>query len=229
MPDHLIFTLTASLAAMGGPAGHERRGTDLWPGRSAIIGLLAAALGIRRDGDFTRLDALEIAVAVFDQGEALGDFHTAQTIPAAASKHPQTRAQALREAGPKSNTVLSYREYRSSTLYGVAVSGEGLEDLRDALLKPVFTLYLGRKSCPLSSPLSPRIVQADQVDDAFSELVLPSWQDEARANLVITDDTGGNEGRTMVRHDVATDRTAWNFSPRRERIRAVNIAPGKSV
>ena len=47
MVEHLVFTLCATLAANGDLAGHERRGTLTWPGRSAILGLLAAARGIR--------------------------------------------------------------------------------------------------------------------------------------------------------------------------------------
>ena len=89
MPDFLIFTLAGSLASFGDVAGHERRGSWTWPGRSAVLGLLAAALGIRRDGDFTKLDRLRVAVAVFDTGAALRDYHTVQTVPTSAARRPQ--------------------------------------------------------------------------------------------------------------------------------------------
>ena len=79
MQPYLIFGLTASIGAMGELAGHERRGSMVWPVRSAILGLLGAALGIRRDGDFRALDALSLAVAVFDEGAALRDYHTVDT------------------------------------------------------------------------------------------------------------------------------------------------------
>ena len=48
MIDYLVFTLSANLGAMGEFGGHERRSSLDWPGRSAIIGLLGAALGLRR-------------------------------------------------------------------------------------------------------------------------------------------------------------------------------------
>ena len=60
MQPFLIFCLTANLGAMGELAGHERRGALTFPGRSAVIGLMAAALGIRREGDFSALEALEM-------------------------------------------------------------------------------------------------------------------------------------------------------------------------
>ncbi|ETD85499.1 CRISPR-associated protein Cas5 [Rhodobacter capsulatus YW1] len=80
MQPFLIFGLSASLAAMGELAGHERGGSLIWPGRSALLGRPGAALGIRRDGDFTALDALDASVAIFDAGAALRDYHTIESV-----------------------------------------------------------------------------------------------------------------------------------------------------
>src|SRR5690625_1231695 len=148
MADYLVFTLAATLASMGDLAGHERRPTWGWPGRSAILGMLAAAQGIRRD-DLERLKALgasQMAVAIFDEGTPLRDYHTVQTVPTAAVKNPNSRAAALRRAGLKVNTAISLRDYRQSPLFGVAVWGSTLRPLLDALLRPHFVIYLGRKA-----------------------------------------------------------------------------------
>ena len=91
MREHLVFTLTATIGSMGDLAGHERRGTWTWPARSAVVGLLGAALGLRREDDFAPLDRLVTAVAIFDDGAPLRDYHTVQTVPTAAAKHPQSR------------------------------------------------------------------------------------------------------------------------------------------
>ena len=48
MNDYLVFTLASAFGAMGDLAGHERRGTLPWPGRSAILGLLGAGGGIEQ-------------------------------------------------------------------------------------------------------------------------------------------------------------------------------------
>ena len=45
MPDFLTFALAAPLAAMGEIAVGERRGSWDRPGRSAVLGLIAAVLG----------------------------------------------------------------------------------------------------------------------------------------------------------------------------------------
>ncbi|WP_323034449.1 type I-E CRISPR-associated protein Cas5/CasD [Pararhodobacter sp.] len=230
MPEHLVFTLTAALGAMGDLAGHERRGSLAWPGRSAILGLLAAALGIRRDGDFAALDALGVAVAVFDEGVPLRDFHTAQTVPSAAVKRPQSRPEALALAGLKVNTTISLRDYRAGSLFGVVVWGAGLAALRDALDRPVFTLYLGRKSCPLAAPVGARLIEAETPEAALDALHLPPWRRGAVARMLAcdADQDATGAGRIETRHDQPRDRALWHFEARHVRLRAVAIAPGSN-
>lgn len=224
MRDYLIYQLTAALGAMGELAGHERRGSLIWPGRSALIGMMGAASGIRRDGDFAALERLNIAVAIFDAGEVLRDYHTMETVPSAAARRPQSRPEALRAARGHTHTGITLRDYRTAPLYGVAVWGEGLGLLRDALRSPVFTLYLGRKSCPLAAPLDPQIVAADTPEAALGRLRLPPWRRGARATILASDDSAG-AARTEIRHDRAIDRGAWHFAAREVAIRPVDIEP----
>ena len=47
--DFLVFQLQAPLAAWGDIAVGECRPTMAYPGQSALLGLLAAALGVRRE------------------------------------------------------------------------------------------------------------------------------------------------------------------------------------
>jgi CRISPR system Cascade subunit CasD len=220
MQSYLVFGLTASLGAMGELAGHERRGSMVWPARSAVLGLLGAALGIRRGGDFQALDALSMAVAVFDEGSALRDYHTVETIPSAAVKSANSRPEALQIARGRTNTAITLRDYRCGAFHGVALWGGPLEAVEKALEQPQFTLYLGRKSCPLSAPLGARLVQADTPDAAFSQLVLPPWRRNARAKVVIESADYGEEV-----HDLPVDRDRWHFAPRYVIRRAVDIAP----
>ncbi|EPX84372.1 CRISPR-associated protein, Cas5e family [Rubellimicrobium thermophilum DSM 16684] len=227
MPEHLIFTLSAAFAGFGDVAGHERRGSWTWPGRSAVLGLLAAAQGIRRDGDFAALDALRLAVAVFDTGAALRDYHTVQTVPSAVIKRPQSRPAALRRAGKNANTTISHRDYRAGVLYGVAVAGPGLPALAAALEAPAFHLYLGRKACPLNAPLAPRIVAAETPEAALCHLRLPPWAEGLTAQTLYADD--GPAERVETRHDAPLDRRLWHFAPRAVAVRSVHIAPKEAA
>lgn len=235
MQPYLVFTLAASLGAMGDLAGHERRGSLSWPGRSAVIGLLGAALGIRRDGDFSALDALSLAVAVFEDGAPLRDYHTVETVPSAAVNSANSRPEALARAGKlRTNTTITLRDYRAGALYGVAVWGGDLEALAEALRTPVFTLYLGRKSCPLSCPPAPKILRADTIEAALAMLDLPLWQRRDRQNRPMTArllvaDAGPEDAHVETRHDSPSDRRLWHFSPRNVAFRSVEIVPNDGV
>lgn len=224
MQPHLVFTLTAALAAMGDLAGHERRGSLAWPGRSAILGLLGAALGLERGGDFSALDALGVAVAVFDEGALLRDYHTVETVPSAAVRRPNSRPQALAAAGLRACTTITLRDYRLDALYGVAVWGGDLAPLRVALAAPRFTLYLGRKSCPLSAPPGAEIVSAAGPEEALASLVLPPWRQGAMARWLMTEAEPG-DAHVEQRQDQPFDRAGWHFAPRRVAIRQVVIQP----
>jgi len=225
MQPYLVFTLTAALGAMGDLAGHERRGTLDWPGRSAIIGLLGAALGLRRDGDFAPLEALSLAVAVFDAGAVLRDYHTVETVPSAAVKNANSRPEALLMAGKlKTNTAITLRDYRGGALFGVAVWGGDLAGLKAALERPGFVPYLGRKSCPLAAPVGARIVEAAGPGDALRHVQLPPWRAGAVARRMMVD-AAPDDLHTEQRMDRATDRAAWHFAPRDVALRQVQIAP----
>jgi CRISPR system Cascade subunit CasD len=217
MAEYLVFTLAASLGAMGDVAGHERRGSWTWPGRSAILGLLGAALGIRREDaeGQARLNDLSMAVAVFNEGVPLRDYHTVQTIPTSAAKKPDSRPDAFAKAGLNINTTITLRDYRAGSVYAVAVWGEGLERLAAALSAPVFTLYLGRKSCPLSMPPAPRLVACDTLQEAFAQAALPDYcAASLRLQMIASDiDLGG--GHSDTRNDQPLDRAQWHFTSRR--------------
>jgi len=223
MPEYLVFTLASTLASMGDVAGHERRGTWTWPGRSAILGLLAAARGIKRNGDFSALDALQVSVAVFETGKPMRDYHTVQTIPTAAVKRPQSRPEALARAARAANTTITLRDYRQGVLYGAAVQGPELESLHSALERPAFHLYLGRKAGPLSAPLAPNIVTAESPEAALAHLTLPPWQGTAVAETLYSEE--GPAERIETRHDAPSDRRLWHFSQRQVHVRKVTIRP----
>lgn len=217
MAEFLVFTLTAALGAMGEFAGHERRGSLGWPGRSAVLGLVAAARGITRDdaASLQDLESLRMAVAVFDEGVPLRDYHTAQTVPSAKARRPDSRRAAFAEAGLGINTTITLRDYRQGCLFGIALWGEALEEVRNALEEPVFTLYLGRKSCPLAAPMAPALVQAADPLEALRSAKLPPWRGKPAIEIVASDRFEGlPDDHIETRNDVALDRTRWHFGPR---------------
>lgn len=217
MADYLVFTLTAPMGSFGGLAGHERRGSHSWPGRSAILGLVGAALGLRRDdaAGQCQLRDWRCAVAVLSDSHPLRDFHTVQTVPSKI-RRPATRADALAKAKLESgaNTVITRRDYRCDCAFGIAMWGGADPGAVEAALKtPRFTLYLGRKSCPLSAPTAPKQVQADSVEGALAQVTLPPFLAPV-APLAIASDEPLPGGWQETLWDEPLDRVAWHFGQR---------------
>ena len=230
MRPHLVFSLAAPLAAFGDLAGHERRGGTTWPGRSAILGLIGAALGIERsdrDGQAALSAGYGVAVQTRAMGAPLRDYHTTQTVPTAKARRPATRAAALAAAGRAVNTVITIREYRTDVAFDAAVwpresARWDLDELATALRRPVYTLWLGRKGCPLAAPLRPHVVQADDAIAAF-RAADPGPLDDGlglnRAPVSIAADLDGvrdpPQGTYRQRRwDEPGDRETWQFAAR---------------
>ena len=175
MREFLVFRLYGPLASWGDIAVGEQRPTTPHPSKSAILGLVAAALGIRRDEEDRQQALAEgygYAVRVDASGVLLRDYHTTQ-IPDSTSrlKHLLTRRDETRDR-QNLYTVLSTRDYRCEGLYTICLwlqdkIAPSLEEIAAALRTPHFPLYLGRKSCPLALPVHPRCVQAETFEEAF--------------------------------------------------------------
>lgn len=189
MKDYLIFRLYGPMASWGQAAVGGDRSTGLQPTRSAILGLLGAALGIKRDNS-SELAALQqsisIAIKQCTPTSLLRDYHTTQ-VPSHSKKVMHlTRKSELDEE--KLNTILSSRDYRCDGLWIVSVALTAsatlsLSDIRKALLKPTFTLSLGRKSCPIAVPVLPQIVAVNTLKEALDS-EFPSLTRSAKADAM---------------------------------------------
>ncbi len=232
----LLLTLYAPMASFGEIAVGERRMSWARPGRSAILGLIAAAWGTERADDESHqaLEAgLYYAVRTDAPGRPLMDWHTAQTPKALKGRRFATRRDELESEGL--NTVLSNREWRTDTCFTVVLwlrpeSTLDLEEIAGALRNPVFVLYVGRKSAPLGLPLNPEIIEADSFMDALNirrpkdeEQRLLRYiraADATPRTVAFDDDAPGAPTRSRVerRRDVVSSRARWQFLDRQERI-----------
>lgn len=173
--EYLLFRLYGPLASWGEIAVGESRHTASYPGKSALLGLLAAALGIRRDEEGRQLaltGGYQFAVKVLSAGSLLREYHTTQVPDSVGSFAYRTRRDEMVVGKERLGTILSSREYRCDALSIIAVRALDnapylLDELREALLKPRFHLYLGRKSCPLATPLEPQVLSAKGFRSAF--------------------------------------------------------------
>jgi CRISPR system Cascade subunit CasD len=236
MPEFLTFTLAAPLAAMGELAvGEQRRSWDR-PGRSSVLGLLAACLGLDR-ADEEAHAALEqdygLALRVESLGPLLADYHTAQVPPARRARRFATRAEEL--AAPDLETILSRRDYRAGLICLVALwareaSRWPLSDIETALATPCYVPYLGRKSCPLMLPLAPRRIEAANPAAALAARaaarpppeasLLPRAQQQPQVTMDAADAHAFNlpVARTELRRDRLASRHRWQFALREEAV-----------
>jgi len=133
----LLLRLAAPIQAWGAESKFERRATMREPTKSGVIGLLAAALGRKRDECLQDLATLNFGVRIDQPGQMLRDFHTAR---------PQ---------GAK-NPFVTERYYLMDAVFLVGLEGDPgfLRDLEAAIKSPFFPLFLGRRSCPPEGRIS---------------------------------------------------------------------------
>jgi len=235
MREYLAFRLYGPMSAWGDIAVGETRPSYIHPSKSAVMGMIAAALGITRDkeSDHKRLaDDYGFAVQTLSFGTPLTDYHTAQVPPSGTGKNRKifsTRKDELAAPRDELKTILSRRDYRMDSLFIATLwirnspPYKPLKDIKEKLKKPDYTLYLGRKSCPLALPLEPQIVTANNMREAFSLAKFKCYPGELGAVNCRrdffwedSDDAGMELQDVFIRRDVPLSRKRWQFDTRKE-------------
>lgn len=141
----LLLTLAGPQQSWGSRSRFATRGTEHAPTRSGVIGLVAAALGLDRTAPLERFDVLGFGVRIDQAGTVERDFQTARTLDG------------------KTSMPLSSRLYPADAIFlaGLSADDRGLlEEIRDAVRRPRFPLYLGRRAFPPAGPIPTEIVDA---------------------------------------------------------------------
>lgn len=191
----LLLRLAAPLQAWGADSKFETRRTGREPTKSGVLGLLAAALGIRRDEPekLQRLNALRFGVRVDQEGQLLVDFHTAW------------------KEGDK-NPYITYRHYLSDAIFLVGLESDDgalLQSLQAALQNPVFPPFLGRRACPPTPPFCLGVRNCDLLTALQSEASLvPAWRKRGNAPLRMVLDADPQEKGAAFQRDLPL-----SFSP----------------
>lgn len=139
----LLLALAGPGQAWGTASRFEVRETGLEPSKSGVVGLLASALGRRRGEGIDDLARLRMGVRVDAAGRVERDY--------------QTAIGAIRADGTRNDdAVVSRRYYLADAAFLVALEGEGglLEQLAEAVPRPRWPLFLGRKAFPPGGPIA---------------------------------------------------------------------------
>lgn len=157
----LTIKLKAPLQSYGNEATFGRRTTSPYPTKSAVIGLIAAALGYRRNDErILRLNELQLAVRSDQPGQIMNDFQIVEY------------AKSLTKKAKK----LTYRYYLQDAIFMVAIGSENsdlMNEIHYALRHPKFPLFLGRRSCPPAGPLE---IEVFDNQDPLMVLQTLDWQ-----------------------------------------------------
>lgn len=182
-----LILKTEGLSAYGLQTFDIHRRANHFPTRSAIVGVLAAALGITRNEHealYQLSEQITTAVQVNQAGEKMIDYHTVQNF-----RSPDGKIQ--------KGTKPTYREYWCDSEHTFAISAEPslISQLESAVKAPKFTLFQGRKSCPLTRPLFDRVL--DECNPAIALKKL------ANKGQIFSDVEGENQvARIQVRDKI---------------------------
>lgn len=173
MEEFLILKLDGPMQAWGRSTYEGLRPSELFPGRSALLGLLGACLGVDRDDQTgqgklarsvnfaVRVDAVLCPLSSKPlRRQKLTDYHTVQNA-----------RQEYR--GLKSHeTIQTWREYWQDSRYTVVIwlkegAEYSLDEFCQAVQKPVYAPVLGRKSCPIARPLYEARIRAESCESAL--------------------------------------------------------------
>lgn len=137
----ILLKFAGPLQSWGTNSNYETRYTDRYPSKSAVIGMIAACLGYRRNDDekIRKLNKLDFGVRIDQPGKILRDFQIA-------SKYKSN--------GDLERTYVTNRYYLQDAVFLVGIGSEDtelLDNIKNALKTPCFQPFLGRRSLPLNA------------------------------------------------------------------------------
>ncbi len=172
----LLLRLAAPLQAWGSDSKFNIRLTEREPTKSGVVGMIAAAMGIQRNDDPSKLEplnALRFGVRVEKEGKLLKDFHM------------------VHEMTGKKDSHVTERFYLSDAVFIAALESENadfLEQIAHALKNPVFPLFLGRRSCPPTLPIVLGMRDGDLISVLKTE---PAFFEKSKPTRIVYDSDNG--------------------------------------
>lgn len=162
----ILLKFCGPMQSWGTSSHFEVRNTDLYPSKSAVIGLIGSALGYCRNDDakFHELNQLKFAVRIDQGGDLYRDYQNVHEYDCEDSifypeyiKNHQTE-----------------RYYLTDAVFVAALSGDDtlIEKIKKALLHPCHYLFMGRRNCPVPPDL---VIGVRDTDDVIKALEEERW------------------------------------------------------
>lgn len=201
---YLLLNFSAPLQAWGGPLPGNLRTIENHPTKSGVVGFLAACLGIKREEPellIALANRIKVACRVDAPGSKTSDFHIV--------KNTFLRYSPTYTGRAKLKSIVSLRDYLCNAVFTICIQGENLEELYEAVRMPVFVPFLGRRCC-LPNPVFPRIIEADNLCQAFEKYKIAEIHEDLIPLLPKEDQTqvyweGTDDSITPVRQEWKCD------------------------
>lgn len=174
----LLLRFAGPLQAWGADSRFDVRRTNREPTKSGVIGLIASALGLRRDAPLDELNRLYFGVRVDREGVLLRDLHTVRK--------------------DKNTSYMTTRYYLSDAVFLIGLHSDDealMQRLEHAVRNPAHPLFLGRRSCPPEGRVCLGLRQMPLEEALKSEPSLippkPSKPGEPQRARIVLDDPHG--------------------------------------
>ena len=174
----LLLRFAGPLQAWGADSRFNVRRTNREPTKSGVIGLIASALGLRRDAPLDELNRLRFGVRVDREGVLLRDLHTVRK--------------------DKNTSYMTTRYYLSDAVFLIGLHSDDealMQRLEHAVRNPAHPLFLGRRSCPPEGRVCLGLRQMPLEEALKSEPSLippkPSKPGEPQRARIVLDDPRG--------------------------------------
>lgn len=199
----LLLRLEGPQQAWGTQSRFSDRDTGYEPSKSGLLGLICAALGRPRDHDLSDLNSLRMGIRVDRPGTLEREFQTAGGGYPVLDKHG-------RPTGKEANAVLSRRSYLADASFLAGLEGEAplLRQIDDALHRPVWQLFLGRKSFVPSQQI-PQGLRELSLRDALLAEARPTRSSGRLLVLEVSPGAG-----TQIRRDIPLSFSERRYAPR---------------
>jgi len=176
----LAFYIDAPMQSWGASSKFQYRETNPFPTKSALVGLIAGALGIDKthaneSALLQPIADLKLTVVRLQKAKTavsrLSDFHTVGGGYNKKTPLWQKMSIPQKASGAPFGTVITHRSYLTDARFVALLEGEQevLQRIQSALLDPVWGIWFGRKTCLPASPLTPTL--GDTRQDAFEQLL----------------------------------------------------------
>lgn len=202
----VVLRLAGPLQSWGAGSRFVRRATEMEPTKSGVIGMIAAAKGLRRTDPLEELLKFRFGVRVDQPGRLTRDFQTAQ--------RPERRRDGSVEW---KSLPLSHRYYLADAVYLAVLEGDQslVAAVDDAVRSPHFPLYLGRRSCPPAGPVAMGMRDATMETTLAEEPWIASEREQrrhraGRVDLATVCDAAAEEQQVETVRD-----TPVSFDPNR--------------